>query len=82
MIIDITQTAPGASGRKDEAMTRETSANTAEAPSEAAAPPTGTAVRLGMRDRLLTLWIFLAMAAGILLGAVVPGVSEIGRAHV
>ena len=57
-------------------MTRETSANTAEAPSEAAAPPTGTAVRLGMRDRLLTLWIFLAMAAGILLGAVVPGVSD------
>lgn len=57
-------------------MTRETSANTAEAPSEAAAPPTGTVARLGMRDRLLTLWIFLAMAAGIALGAVAPGVSK------
>jgi ACR3 family arsenite transporter len=37
----------------------------------------GAASGLGLWDRLLTLWIFLAMGAGIAIGAAFPGFSEV-----
>src|SRR5665811_1024358 len=40
------------------------------------APSTGVAKRLSTLDRFLTLWIFLAMAVGVGLGYLIPGVEK------
>ena len=39
-------------------------------------PPSACPKRLGFLDRFLTLWIFLAMGVGVLLGRFVPGVES------
>lgn len=44
------------------------------------AQPTGIVGRLSILDRLLPLWIFLAMAIGIGLGAVLPRIKELFNA--
>ncbi|MBT9255031.1 ACR3 family arsenite efflux transporter [Phycicoccus sp. MAQZ13P-2] len=46
------------------------------APTDAPAPAPAGATRLSTLDRLLPLWIGLAMVAGLLLGRLVPGLGE------
>lgn len=49
---------------------------TASSTGHAPACPSAKPKRLGLLDRFLTLWIFLAMGIGVILGRVVPEVSE------
>jgi arsenite transporter len=44
------------------------------------APGPGVLQQLSLLDRFLPLWIFLAMALGILLGAAVPGIKDVFNA--
>ncbi len=43
-------------------------------------PSGGIVGRLSLLDRFLPLWIFLAMAAGVILGAVMPGIKDVFNA--
>ncbi len=43
-------------------------------------PPRGVAGRLSVLDRFLPIWIFAAMAVGLLLGRLVPGIKELANA--
>jgi ACR3 family arsenite efflux pump ArsB len=42
----------------------------------AQSPARGIVGRLSVLDRFLPLWIFLAMALGLLLGRLIPGIKE------
>ncbi|CAG0948009.1 Arsenical-resistance protein Acr3 [Anaerolineae bacterium] len=46
----------------------------------AAQPQVGVFQQLSMLDRLLPLWIFVAMVVGIILGAVAPGIKDVFNA--
>jgi ACR3 family arsenite transporter len=50
------------------------------ASSTMAQPQAGVFQRLSLLDRFLPLWIFAAMAVGILLGAVAPGIKDVFNA--
>lgn len=43
-------------------------------------PPGGVLQRLSLLDRFLPLWIFIAMAAGVMLGAALPGIKDLFNA--
>jgi arsenite transporter len=45
-----------------------------------AQPQAGVFQRLSMLDRFLPLWIFAAMAVGVILGAVAPGIKDVFNA--
>jgi len=45
-----------------------------------AAPSAGVFQQLSTLDRFLPLWIFAAMALGVMLGAVTPGIKDVFNA--